>query len=79
MDKCSPKKQNTLYYQCVMCQQEPLESGAFMLLLPFDFYLRLGRVTPLEDERRVFDLVAKEAHQHLQRLTRACEHELADS
>ncbi len=45
----------------------------------FDFYLRLGRATSLEQERRVFELLANEESQHLQRLTQAYENELADS
>ena len=45
----------------------------------FDFYLRLGRITTRDDERRVFDMLSKEEHQHLQRLTQAYENELADS
>jgi rhodanese-related sulfurtransferase/rubrerythrin len=45
----------------------------------FDFYLRLQRATQREQERQVFDVLAKEEQQHLQRLTQAYEHELADS
>ncbi len=45
----------------------------------FDFYLRLGRATSLEQERRVFELLANEETQHLQRLTQAYENELRDS
>ncbi len=45
----------------------------------YDFYLRLGRATSLEEERRVFELLAKEEHQHLLRLTQAYENELESS
>jgi rubrerythrin len=45
----------------------------------FDFYLRLSRATQGEQERRVFEMLAKEEQQHLQRLALAYEHELADS
>jgi rhodanese-related sulfurtransferase/rubrerythrin len=45
----------------------------------YDFYLRLGRATHREDERRVFDTLAKEENQHLQHLTQAYESELANS
>lgn len=45
----------------------------------YDFYLRLGRAAAQEEERRVFDMLAKEAHQHLLRLTQAYESELANS
>lgn len=45
----------------------------------FDFYLRLGRVTTLGRERRVFDMLANEESQHLQRLTQAYENELTGS
>ena len=45
----------------------------------FDFYLRLGRTATLEEECRVFDMLANEESQHLQRLTQAYENELADS
>lgn len=45
----------------------------------FDFYLRLGRATSRDDERRVFALLAQEEHQHLQRLAQAYESELANS
>jgi rhodanese-related sulfurtransferase/rubrerythrin len=44
----------------------------------FDFYLRLARATNRDDERRVFDMLAKEEHQHLRRLTEAYENELAN-
>jgi rubrerythrin len=45
----------------------------------FDFYLRLQRATKSEQERRVFDMLAKEEQQHLQRLTQAYEVELTNS
>jgi len=45
----------------------------------FDFYLRLGHAAQGEQERRVFEMLAKEEQQHLQRLAMAYEHELADS
>ena len=45
----------------------------------FDFYLRLQRATQNEQEHRVFDTLAKEEQQHLQRLAQAYEHELTDS
>ncbi len=45
----------------------------------YDFYLRLERTTDQEQEQRVFDMLAKEEHQHLLRLARAYENELADS
>jgi rhodanese-related sulfurtransferase/rubrerythrin len=45
----------------------------------FDFYLRLQRAIQGEQERRVFEMLANEEQQHLQRLTQAYEHELADS
>ena len=44
----------------------------------FDFYLRLGRASDLEQERRVFDMLANEENQHLQRLAQAYENELAN-
>ena len=44
----------------------------------FDFYLRLGRATDLEQERRVFELLANEEQQHLLRLTQAYENELSN-
>jgi rubrerythrin len=43
----------------------------------YDFYLRLGRVTNSDEERRVFDVMANEEHQHLARLTKAYEKELS--
>jgi rhodanese-related sulfurtransferase/rubrerythrin len=45
----------------------------------FDFYLRLGRATPQETEYRVFDALAKEEQQHLQRLAQAYESEFNNS
>jgi rhodanese-related sulfurtransferase/rubrerythrin len=45
----------------------------------FDFYLRLQRATRNEQEQRVFDTLAKEEQQHLQRLTQAYEGELTNS
>ena len=45
----------------------------------YDFYLRLQRATDQEQEQRVFDMLAKEEHQHVLRLARAYENELADS
>ncbi len=45
----------------------------------YDFYLRLKRTTDQDQEQRVFDMLAKEEHQHLLRLARAYENELTDS
>ncbi len=45
----------------------------------YDFYLRLQRATDQDQEQRVFDTLAREEHQHLLRLARAYENELADS
>ena len=42
----------------------------------YDFYLRLGRLTKSDEERRVFEVMANEEHQHLARLARAYEQEL---
>jgi rhodanese-related sulfurtransferase/rubrerythrin len=45
----------------------------------YDFYLRLGRATSQEEERRVFDTLATQENQHLQLLTQAYESELTNS
>ncbi len=45
----------------------------------YDFYLRLGRATSMDAERRVFEMLANEENQHLQRLTQAYEIELQNS
>ena len=45
----------------------------------FDFYMRLKRATKLAQEQRVFDMLAQEEHQHLQRLAQAYEGELSNS
>jgi rhodanese-related sulfurtransferase/rubrerythrin len=45
----------------------------------YDFYLRLGRVANSDEERRVFDVMANEEHQHLARLTKAYEKELSSN
>lgn len=45
----------------------------------YDFYLRLARGSGIEEERRVFALLADEEHLHLERLGRAYEAELSST
>lgn len=58
--------------------QDLLELMMTLSANAFDFYLRLQRATQLEPERRVFEMLAKEEQQHLQRLAQAYENELKD-
>jgi len=43
----------------------------------YDFYLRLGRTAKGAEEHRVFEVLAGEEHQHLERLAEAYEQELS--
>ncbi len=53
-----------------------LEMMMTMSANAYDFYLRLGRAAVENEERRVFEVLATEEHQHLERLTKAYEQEL---